>query len=96
MPIDDPVLPVLRLRRCRLKPKHVAPRVRLRHCQTNELLAAQNLWYNLCLHLFRPEVQHGREADDTPGEEAIAIPACAAADKFLGDNELRNAYFSVI
>ena len=55
-PIDNPKLPVLRLLSRRLQPEHIAPRVRLRDREADELLARQDLGDDFVLDLLTPEV----------------------------------------
>ena len=59
------------------------------YSQADVLFATKDLWYNLCLELFRAKVQYGRETNDSTRVETITVSACGAPNNFLGNDKLK-------
>ena len=56
--------------------------------EADELLAAEHLGHDARLHLGRAEVEHGRQADDLPREQAVDVAARPHAADFEVEDEL--------
>lgn len=85
-PVDDPVLPVVRLDGPALQARDVAARERLRDRERDELFAGEDLGEDLGLHRGGAVVEHGREPDYSASLEPVAITARAAATQLLRDD----------
>ena len=60
-----------------LQPADVAAREGLADGEADKLFAVEHFGHDLGLELGRAEVEHRREADDLPREQAVDVPARA-------------------
>jgi hypothetical protein len=88
IPIHDPELSILRLRRRCAQTHDITTRLCLRDREADVFLAGEDLGDDPRAELVGAEVQNWGKADDGAAIEAVTVPTREAADDFLRDDEL--------